>query len=92
MEEIHRRKKGKKIEKDLYTDRLCDIETAEITKIEEINTGYIIREEEGRKYIHGARKIEDQDIRKEMKQTIPNRVRAIKKNMLKYKLHKKKKN
>ena len=83
-------KKEKNIVKDLYTDRLCDKETAEITKIEEINTGYIIENQEGRKYIHGARKIEDQDIKREMKQTIPNRIRAIKKNMLKYKLHKKK--
>ena len=84
-------KKEKNIVKDLYTDRLCDIETAEITKIEELNTGYIIEDQEGCKYIHGARKIEDQDIKREMKQTIPNRVRAIRKNMLKYKLHTKKK-
>merc|ERR1711915_473529 len=89
MEKDIEEKKEKKI-KDSYTNKLCDIEKGEIEKIEEINTGYRTEENGQERYIHKERKIQDKEIRRKTKQTIPFKVNRIRHSMIKYKIYKKK--
>ena len=89
MRHGERIQKKKKI-KECYTNKLCDIETGEIEKIEEINTGYEIEENGRERYIHKERKIQDKDIRRKAKQTIPFKVNRIRHSMIKYRIYKKK--
>merc|ERR1711915_707256 len=76
--------------KEYYTNKLCDIETGEIEKIEEINTGYKTEENGQERYIHKERKIQDKDIRRKAKQAIPFKVNRIRHSMIKYRIYKKK--